>query len=109
MNEECRTCGFAGGKAGDVCVIPSDTGIKDLLQEIMSDRFMREHTNFETFRHFRYSSAVILDWDAETWIYSERLLDNFVRESTEFSGWEEMVKKAADECYRRQEERGEES
>ena len=52
-----------------------------------------------SFEGFKYSSAVIVDWNRDTLIYDRYLLDHFVRESTRFAAWEEMVKAAADERY----------
>ena len=63
-----------------------------LLEDIFTDDFMRKFTRFQTFEGFRYSSAVIVNWRADTIIYSQTLLDHFVRESTQFSDWDEMVR-----------------
>lgn len=76
--------------------VRNDEKLKNLLQEIFTDEFMFQYTNFETFRYFKYSSAVICNWEAETMIYDEDLLNLFVKESTDFFTFEEMVKKATD-------------
>lgn len=65
-----------------------------LLEDIFTDAFMQQHTRFESFEGFRYSSAVILNWKADTLIYAPLLLDAFVRESTQFGDWDEMVRTA---------------
>lgn len=72
---------------------------RKLLEQIMSDGFMAEHTRFQSFEGFRYSSAVFVNWNAERLVYNEEVFDNFVRESTCFESWEEMVKAAADACF----------
>ena len=69
---------------------------KSLMNQIFHDGFMKEHTQFESFEGFRYSSAVFVNWNADELVYDERVFDNFVRESTRFSGWDEMVRTAAD-------------
>lgn len=66
-----------------------------LLKDIFTDEFMGAYTKFENFDGFRYSGAVIVNWEADTIIYSKTLLDNFVRESTDFPDWDSMVRKAA--------------
>ena len=66
-----------------------------LLEDVFTDEFMRTHTRFDSFEGFRYSSAVILNWQADTIIYSKTLLDSFVRESTDFPDWDSMVRRAA--------------
>lgn len=45
---------------------------------------MQKHTNFKSFDSFKYSSAVIVNWNAEDLIYYESLMDSFVKESTKF-------------------------
>ena len=80
------------------CVtVRNDEKIKKYLQEIFTDEFMQKHTNFESFEYFRYSSAVITNWDADPMVYDENLLDWFVFESTEFQSFDEMVRAAADQ------------
>ncbi|NCB63530.1 MAG: hypothetical protein EOM52_07935 [Clostridia bacterium] len=69
---------------------------KGLLDQIFTDDFMRGHSRFQSFEGFRYSSAVFVNWGADQLVYDEQVFDNFVRESTRFSGWDEMVRTAAD-------------
>ena len=69
------------------------------LETIFNDDFMKAHTNFENFEGFKYSSAVIANWNADTVVYAQLLMDNFVKESTEYSSWEEMVKAATDAAF----------
>lgn len=66
-----------------------------LLKDIFTDEFMGAYTKFENFDSFRYSGAVIVNWEADTIIYSKTLLDSFVGESTDFPDWDTMVRKAA--------------
>ena len=70
--------------------------MRELMERIFHEDFMREHTRFQSFEGFRYSSAVFVNWNAEQLVYNEEALDNFVRESTHFSNWDEMVRTATD-------------
>ena len=70
-----------------------------LLEDIFTDAFMQAHTRFENFDAFQFSSAVMVNWKAETIVYAPLLLDSFVRESTDFPGWDEMVRAAVDQRY----------
>ena len=72
-----------------------------LLEDIFTDDFMQEYTRFESFEGFRYSSAVMVNWKADTLIYAPPLLDAFVKESTDFATWDEMVRSATGLRYRR--------
>ena len=60
---------------------------------------MEENTNFSSFEGFQYSSAVITNWKADKMVYAQLLMDNFVKESTRFSSWEEMVHAAAEQRF----------
>ena len=73
--------------------------LMNLLEDIFTDAFMQAHTRFENFDAFQFSSAVMVNWKAETIVYAPLLLDSFVRESTDFPGWDEMVRAAADQRY----------
>ena len=48
------------------------------------------------FEGFQYSSAVITNWNSDHMVYARLLMDNFVKESTRFNSWEEMVMAASD-------------
>ena len=82
--------------------VDMDEDFRKLLERIFNDEFMKKHTNFDNFEGFKYSSAVIANWNAEKMVYAQLLMDNFVKESTEYSSWEEMVKAAADEAFGKQ-------
>lgn len=73
--------------------------LRTLLGRIFSDDFMQQHTSFPSLYAFQASSAVIVNWQAPQLIYAPQLLDAFVRESTQFSCWEEMVRCATDQCF----------
>ncbi len=79
--------------------VDMDEEFRKLLNAIFSDEFMQKNTNFENFEGFQYSSAVIANWEADRMVYARLLMDNFVKESTKFSTWEEMVKAAAEEKF----------
>ena len=57
--------------------------LMSLLRDIFTDEFMA-----------RFSSAVIANWNADILIYSLTLLVSFVRESTDFTDWDTMVRRA---------------
>lgn len=79
--------------------VEMDARLRELLEEIFDEAFMRANTNFDSFEAFRYSSAVIADWNAPRMVYAELLMDGFVRESTRFASFAEMVQAAADAKY----------
>lgn len=79
--------------------VDCDEKLRKLMAEIFSDEFMQSHTRFQSFEAFRYSSAVFVNWSASQMVYDERVFDNFVRESTDFSSWNDMVERAADACF----------
>lgn len=69
---------------------------RELLGKIMSDAFMAENTQFQSFEGFRYSSAVFVNWNTDQLVYNEDVFNNFVKESTRFESWDEMVRTATD-------------
>ena len=73
--------------------------MKDLLANIFSDDFMQAHTRFQSFEGFRYSSAVFVNWNADQLIYDDVVFNNFVKESTQFSSWDDMVRAATDQRF----------
>lgn len=81
-----------------ICVEYSPA-LKAQFEEIFNDEFMKKHTNFKSFESFRYSSAVIVNWNAEDLIYYESLMNSFVKESTVFDTWDQMICTAADLKY----------
>ena len=83
--------GYIRVKAGD--------DFWNLMNMIFTDQFMKKHTNFDSFEYFRYSSAVMVNWGGEYMIYPEKVFNNFIVESTEFSNWDQMVMAAADERF----------
>ena len=74
------------------------------INAIFTDEFMRENTNFTCFMDFQSSSSVFLNWNSYLWVYNEEVFDGFVKESTRFSSWEEMVKTATDKAFAKKEE-----
>lgn len=68
----------------------------ELLEMIFTDEFMQKYTNFDSFEPFKYSSAVMVNWGGDEMIYMEDVFNNFVKESTVFQTWDEMVMKATD-------------
>ena len=80
-------------------VLGDAPALMKLLEDIFTDEFMREHTRFENFDGFQYSSAVMVNWKADVLIYAAPLLDAFVKESTRFASWDEMVRTATQLRY----------
>lgn len=78
----------------DMVRYPFMQKLRDRLNEILSEYFMKKYTNFESFEQFQYSSAVFVKWDAPVLIYSVDRLNGFVSESTKFKTWDEMLIKA---------------
>ena len=83
----------------DYVVIDTDENFRELLNKVFTDEFMQKYTEFENFEGFKYSSAVMANWDSDQMIYSRAVFDNFVKESTQFTSWEEMVRTATDEKF----------
>lgn len=75
---------------------------RELLGKIMNDNFMVAHTKFPSFEGFRYSSAVFVNWNADELVYNEEAFNNFVRESTQFQDWDEMVRVATDAYFQKE-------
>ena len=78
----------------DMVRLEDGKALLSLLQDVFTDAFMHRFTRFDNFEQFCFSSAVIVNWNAETLIYSQRLLDHFVQESTDFADWDTMVRRA---------------
>ena len=72
-----------------------------LLEDVFTDEFMQQHTRFDDFDGFRFSSAVMVNWKANTIVYAPLLLNSFVKESTNVADWDEMVRTAVDLRYHR--------
>ena len=81
-----------------------DDRLRKLLNIIFSDEFMQANTNFENFEAFQYSSAVITNWKSDQMVYAKLLMDNFVKDSTCFQSWDEMVKIACDKKFGKSDE-----
>ena len=88
---------MASGSVRGFDVVGSSDELRTLLAAAFTDRFMQENTNFDTFEAFRFSSAVVINWEADVLIYARERLDSFVRESTRFSTWDDMVRCAVDQ------------
>ena len=73
--------------------------MKDLLDQIFTDTFMQANSRFQSFEGFRYSSAVFVNWNADQLVYDDVVFNNFVKESTRFSTWDDMVLAATDQCF----------
>lgn len=79
--------------------VQNDEKLRCFFEAIFTDRFMQTHSSFEKFEYFRYSSAVIVNWDAELMVYDEALLDLFVQESTVFHSFDEMIRAASQQYF----------
>ena len=78
--------------------VPMSPDDKKLLEMIFTDEFMQAETNFEAFRDFQSSSAVFTNWKSDIMVYNEEVFDGFVRESTRFTSWDEMVRLQTGHC-----------
>lgn len=78
-------------------VVANPPELGRILETLFTDEYMKKYTNFDNFEAFRYSSAVIVDWERDPMIYSRVLLDNFVNESTSFNTFDQMVLHASKE------------
>lgn len=85
--------------AKDLVCVEYSPELREQFKEIFNEEFMQLHTNFKSFESFKYSSAVIVNWNAEKLVYFESLMDSFVKESTKFDSWNDMVCRAADIRY----------
>lgn len=79
--------------------VPVSPDLRKTLETIFSDTFMQENTNFADFERFQFSSAVFVNWKSDIMVYDEEVLDNFVKESTRFTTWDEMVQAATDLAF----------
>ena len=79
--------------------VPVSPDLRKTLQTVFSDVFMQENTNFSDFEGFQFSSAVFVNWKSDIMVYDEDVLNNFVKESTRFSSWDEMVQTATDLAF----------
>ena len=84
--------------------VEATSDLRKYITTIFTDEFMQKYTNFTCFMDFQSSSSVFLNWGSILWVYNEEVFDGFVKESTQFSSWNEMVKKAADEAFVKKEE-----
>ena len=80
--------------------IPVSPEFKKAMETMFSDEFMKENTNFDNFEDFKSSSAVFVNWKSAFMVYNAEVFDGFVRESTRFSSWEEMVKTASEQMQK---------
>ncbi|MBQ9016452.1 MAG: hypothetical protein IJ109_10125 [Firmicutes bacterium] len=83
----------------DYVAVPTPKEFRDLLKRIFTDEFMKANTTFENFDGFKFSSAVMTNWEADQMVYSPEVFNHFIRESTKFETWEDMVKAATDEAF----------
>lgn len=83
--------------------VPMSPDDKKMLETIFNDEFMQAETNFKDFEAFKFSSAVFVNWQSDIMVYNAEVLDNFVKESTKFSSWDEMVRTAADRAFSKNE------
>ena len=61
------------------------------FNEIFSEKFMRQNTNFTSIEDFLTSSPENISTPEEFEKADEAILDTFVSEQTKFSSWKEML------------------
>ena len=66
------------------------------FNEIFSNKFMIENTNFSTIEEFLLSSPEKISTNEQLEKADETILDTFVSEQTKFSTWEEMLSTATE-------------
>ena len=79
--------------------IPMSPDDKKLLETIFTDEFMQWRRISKLLKRFQSSSAVFTNWKSDIMVYNEEVFDGFVRESTRFTSWDEMVRTAADRAF----------
>ena len=80
-------------------VLGDAPALMKVLEDVFTDEFMQANSRFESFEGFQFSSAVMVNWKADTIVYAPLLLDAFVKESTRFGSWDEMVRTATELRY----------
>ena len=80
-------------------VLGDAPALMKVLEDVFTDEFMQANSRFESFEGFQFSSAVMVNWKADTIVYAPLLLDAFVKESTRFGDWDEMVRTATQLRY----------
>ncbi|MDQ0222278.1 hypothetical protein [Streptococcus moroccensis] len=65
------------------------------FDEIFSDRFMSENTNFKTIQEFLLSSPENISNPEDFKNADEAIIDTFVSQQTKFSTWREMMTEAS--------------
>ena len=68
-------------------------------QDVLNNSQFLSRFPFPAFRDFQSSSAVFTNWKSDIMVYNEEVFDGFVRESTRFTSWDEMVRTAADRAF----------
>ncbi len=66
------------------------------LEELFSERFMREFTSFANFEEFTFSCAVFVNWQADFIVGDRTAFDCCVQGKTRFTTWDEMYRKATE-------------
>ena len=99
----CHNCQEHPAQGGDpmqgYVVLGDAPALMKVLEDVFTDEFMQANSRFESFEGFQFSSAVMVNWQADTIVYAPLLLDAFVRESTQFQNWDEMVRAAVQKRY----------
>lgn len=99
----CHNCQEHPAQGGDpmqgYVVLGDAPALMKVLEDVFTDEFMQANSRFESFEGFQFSSAVMVNWKADTIVYAPLLLDAFVKESTRFGSWDEMVRTATELRY----------
>jgi hypothetical protein len=72
------------------------------MTEMMSSSFMQRYTDFESIAAFFDSSPWTVEDQSDFDAIPDDGLDNYVRDHTQFSSWDEMVSKAGSKWAERQ-------
>ena len=99
----CHNCQEHPAQGGDpmqgYVVLGDAPALMKVLEDVFTDEFMQANSRFESFEGFQFSSAVMVNWKANPIVYAPLLLDAFVKESTRFGDWDEMVRTATQLRY----------
>ena len=88
------------GRIDDGCdYVENDSAFRKFMSQIFNDTFMKKYTRFDNWSGFQYSSAVFVNWKAECLVIPRYTFGNFVKESTDFDSWEQMLHKGVEEFH----------
>lgn len=61
------------------------------LKELLTDRFMREHTRFSSFDQFLKAGGFVVNSKSDFEAIPDDVFDEYVSKSTNFRSWKDML------------------